>query len=86
MAGYGIKIDFKALYLSDVNCEFKSEFKSVGINQTLHSIYVVVVSRVNVEIPLSKKTVVCKTEVLIAESVLIGKVPEFYFNNESESQ
>ncbi len=78
LSGYGTPIKLKTTSVSDVVCEFVSKFESVGINQTLHSIYIDVVSTVNIEIPLNKRVEKCKTSVLVCESVLVGKVPEVY--------
>ncbi|MBE5734275.1 MAG: sporulation protein YunB [Clostridiales bacterium] len=78
LSGYGNNVDYKVLSVSKVDCDFKSEFKSVGINQTLHSIYVEVLSDVKIEVPLMSKSDITTSKILICESVLIGKVPEIY--------
>lgn len=78
LAGYGKKVYFKAVTVSSVRCELSGKFHSVGINQTLHSIYAAVVCETNIEIPLSKRTETSRTDILIAESVIVGKVPEIY--------
>ncbi len=80
LSGYGRKFDFKTLHVSSVNCEFKSNFTSVGINHTLHSIYLSVISKVIVDLPFAKEESEHVTDVLICESVLVGKVPEVYLN------
>ena len=80
ISGYGSAVKFKALSVSSVVCDFSSEFKAVGINQTLHSIYVNVICDVKIEVPLAPRVKTCKTSVLISETVLIGKVPEIYLN------
>ena len=80
IAGYGKIVDFKTVIVTDVVCDFLSTFDSVGINQTLHSIYLDVVINLNVLLPISSKQSECKTKVLISETVLVGKVPEVYLN------
>lgn len=79
LSGYGKKINFKAITIDSVNSEFQSEFKSVGINQTLHSIYVVVVCELKINNSLKKESQKIETKVLISESILVGRVPEIYF-------
>ena len=59
-------------------CDFSSKFTAVGINQTLHSIYVDVISEIDLNVPFNNHKVECKTSVLISETVLIGKVPDIY--------
>lgn len=80
LSGYGKEINLKTIYVSDVSCGFISDFKSVGVNQTLHSIYVEVVVNVNINLPLCNKKETFQTKILISESVLVGKVPETYLN------
>jgi len=52
----------------------------MGINQTRHAVYIRVDSSVNVIIPGKSKTVSVKTDVLICEAVIVGKIPEIYLN------
>ena len=80
IAGYGKNISFNALTISSVTCDFNSTFKSVGINQTLHSIYVDIKGDVKLEIPFSNYKNELKSSVLVCETVLVGKVPELYLN------
>ncbi len=78
LSGFGRPVTIKTLSVSFVVCEFYSVFKSVGINQTLHSVYIVVSSKVLMEMPLKREEVVCKTDVMVCEAVLVGKVPDTY--------
>lgn len=80
LSGYGNSVNFKTANVSSVKCEFRSSFKSVGLNQTLHSIYIDVICSVNFTVPFNSKNSECITSVLISETVLIGKVPETYLN------
>ena len=80
LSGYGKQIDFKVLSVSSVVCKFESEFTSVGINQTLHSIYITVQTNNTIFLPLQNKSNICKSKVLISETVLVGKVPDVYLN------
>lgn len=79
-SGYGTPVILKNINVSSVVCNFNSQFTSVGINQTLHSIYVDVLSTVFIEMPLEKKIINTKTSVLISETILVGKVPDLYLN------
>jgi len=78
LEGYGKPINHKLLSISTVNCEFYGEFKSVGINQTLHSIFVRVTVEINVETIVKSKTISVGSSILICETVIVGKVPEIY--------
>ncbi len=80
LSGYGSNVKVKVVNNVSVVCNFSSTFTSVGINQTLHSIYVDVISKINLSVPFNNKQIECKTSVLIGETVLIGKVPDIYLN------
>lgn len=80
ISGYGKNVNFKLMHVSSVTCEFLSRFESVGINQTLHSIYLNIICYINIDMPFNKNESKCITDVLISETILIGKVPEIYFD------
>ena len=65
-----------------VETDLKSEFKEAGINQTLHRIYLEVKCNVNILTPYStiKETIV--NQVLLAEGVIVGNIPNTYYNIE----
>ena len=78
-AGFGPKINMQIIPISNVSCEFASEFVSEGINQTKHSIYLEVVADISIVMPSGTSNFASLTEVLICESVLVGRVPDSYF-------
>ena len=80
LSGVGEKINYKLLTAESVSCDFYTEFTSVGINQTRHAVYVNVISEVGIYLPLTYKVVKVESKVLIAENVIVGKVPETYLN------
>lgn len=79
-SGYGKEVNFKSLSVDSVSCDFVSNFETLGINQTLHSIYVEVSCFVDCFMPFNKSKVVSKSKILISENILIGKVPDIYLN------
>lgn len=81
LAGYGKKIRIKTLSIINCNCDFVSEFTSVGINQTLHSIYTEISVEIKVNFGLSGNKSIVKSKVLLCEGVIVGKVPEFYLGD-----
>ena len=78
--GRGPIIKLKLMPIGVVNSNFKSEFKSVGINMTKHSLFLYVDVHVNVVMPVSSYEFYTTNQILLAESVIVGKVPEVYFN------
>ena len=60
----------------------KSEFKAQGINQTLHRVYLKVKCEVSILTPFKDITKEITSQVLLAENVIVGKIPSTYYNLE----
>ena len=82
LAGRGPRIKVKIMPVGTVGSDFKTEFVSTGINQTRHRVYLEVVSSMRVIAPFSTKTIKVVNNVNVAETVLIGNVPNSYYNLE----
>ena len=82
LAGRGPRIRVKIMPVGTVGSDFKTEFVSTGINQTRHRVYLQVVSSMRVIAPFSTKTIKVVNNVNVAETVLIGNVPNSYYNLE----
>lgn len=80
LAGSGPAVRFGIIPVGSVSCDFLSEYKSVGINQTLHKIYVEAVAEVDVIFPGESLRLCVPTEIFVCESVLVGKVPKTYLD------
>ena len=77
-AGFGPKLHLKIIPISNVACRFVSSFAEAGINQTKHSIYLEIVADISIIMPTGTSNFASLTEVLVAESVLVGKVPDTF--------
>lgn len=82
VAGLGPKIKVKIVPTGTVNVEFKTEFLSSGINQTRHRVYLEIKSKMGIVAPFVSNRVEVITELNVAETVLVGEVPETYYNLE----
>ena len=80
LSGLGPNINVNVLNAVSVNSTFDSRFTSVGINQTMHSIYINVNCDVKLHVPTYSKIYPVSVKVLICETVLVGKVPEVYLD------
>jgi len=79
--GRGVRVKLSASPIAIIGSSFDSNFISVGINNTLHKIYLTINARVEMNLPIQKQTIDVKQQVLLCESVIVGKVPNVYFNN-----
>ncbi len=82
LAGLGPSIHFRIIPVSSVSCGFSSVFDSVGINQTKHSIYLNVVADISIVMPSKTKNFAVTTQILVGESVIVGKVPDAYLQSD----
>ena len=83
LSGMGPKIAFNVSPYGEVLCSFSSNFDSAGINQTYHKLYLTILLKINVVFPFQKLSVVSDSEVLLCETLIIGKIPEVYLNSGS---
>src|SRR5690554_2281738 len=59
-------------------------FTSAGINQTRHRIYLKVMARLKLIVPLSSRYVDVTADVPVTEVVILGRVPEVYIGIDGE--
>ena len=79
-AARGPDINIRIIPVGSVETDFKSEFSSAGINQTKHRIYILFKTEMGVAIPFVEKKTIVTTSLPIAETVIVGDVPDFYIN------
>ena len=82
LAGVGPSVHFKIIPVSSVNCDFSSEFMSVGINQIKHSIYLNVVASISIVMPSRTEKFDVVTDILVGEFILVGSIPDTYLETD----
>ena len=70
----------------NLETDLKSEFKASGINQTLHRIYLEIKCNVIILTPFQTIEEPVINQVLLAEGVIVGEVPNSYYNLEGISK
>lgn len=83
LAGRGPEILVKIVPVGSVSTEFVTEFQSAGINQTRHKIYIRIKANLRIVIPTGAKQVEVISQVPVAETVIVGQVPQSYVNVEN---
>ena len=81
-SGIGPKINISIIPSGNVTTELKTEFKSQGINQTVYRIYLEVVCNERILTSYSVIETQIINQVLLVEAVIVGNVPETYYNLE----
>jgi sporulation protein YunB len=80
LSGMGPRIQIKLIPVGYADIEVKNNFISSGINQTKHEVELLVTSTVSVLLPMKSTDVVVKTQIPIAQTIIVGTVPETYTN------
>lgn len=78
LAGRGPKLRIRVIPLGSVHTEVENRFESAGINQTRHRILLRVTAEMTVLIAGYAAPTSVSTEVCVAETVIVGSVPENY--------
>ena len=80
LSALGPYVHVRIVPVSAVSAVFSTEFESAGINQTRHKIYLSLQTTVRLVIPSGAKQVALGSQVLVAESIIVGEVPSSYVN------
>ncbi len=86
LSGKGPRIPVEIVAVTMANTEFVNRFSAAGINQTRHRIVVLVNAAVSVLIPGGNAYAEVNAEVTVAETVIVGEVPETYTYFESDEK
>jgi len=84
LVGKGPEIPVRIVMLTSSHAAFRNEFSSAGINQSKHQILLDLVVEIDVLIPWETLSTQVSSEVLVAETILVGKVPDSYFLSDSD--
>lgn len=78
LANQGPNLKFTILHQGSVLVDFATEFAESGINQTRYKIYITVGVDVRIISPVTTSSITVNNNVLIAEIVIVGDVPDSY--------
>ena len=66
--------------VGDIQTSFSNEFTSSGVNQTRHSVYLQIYATVYLLIPGEVIPVSVQEQICVAETIIVGEVPDTYLN------
>ena len=78
LSGLGPDVHMRILYTGTASAEFENEFTTAGINQTRHQIFFKIDTEIAVLLPGRQCRTTVSTRVCVAETIIVGKVPETY--------
>ena len=80
LMGRGPAIPVQVKMLTSSFVRFDNDLIATGINQSRHVIKLIANVDIDIMIPLSTVSTTVETDILIAETVIVGRVPETYLN------
>ena len=86
LATYGPRIKVRIIPTRQVNVEIENKFEQAGINQTRHLIYLKTNTIIKIAVPLVNKDLAVSTTVPLADTIIVGAVPQTYVNFSVPSQ
>ena len=78
LSGRGPGIRFRVVTLGNPSATFTNEFSTAGINQTKHQIMLELTVQVNILVPGRTTRETITTQMLVAETVIVGDVPNVF--------
>lgn len=85
-SGSGPKLPVKVMSISASDADFRNDFSEAGINQTSHRIMMDVTITMTVLTPVGTENVTVTSGVVVAETVIVGSVPNSYVNVKPQTQ
>lgn len=82
----GPQFDIELETAGNIVSDIRTEFESVGINQTLHKIYLDLNTSIGILTPFSNFSKSIESSVLLTQAVIVGEVPETYYEFTSEPE
>ena len=80
LSSIGPNIPIGLSSVGKVNTDVKSEFVSQGINQTIHRVYLQIDCNVDILTPYENIGTSVSNQVLLLENLIVGEIPENYFD------
>ncbi|MCH5155516.1 MAG: sporulation protein YunB [Clostridiales bacterium] len=79
--GVGPDIKMRVYLVGSTRSQMTSVFSSAGINQTLHRLYFTIHGNIAIAVPGIPSTIKVSAEVLMSETLIVGKVPPTYLQS-----
>lgn len=84
LGGFGPRLSVQIVPIGAVSTYFETEFETAGINQTRHKIFLTLETSVSLIVPADSRMVQVTSTVPIAESIIVGQVPDSFVDVSDE--
>src|SRR5471030_1634930 len=82
----GPKITMEIEPIGTISTSYESKFESAGINQTRHKIYLNVIAKIRLKIPLNNQDIDVSTQIPVSDTIIVGKIPNATFGFPTNDQ
>jgi len=82
LAGSGFDVNIQVIPTGNILTQIKNEFESTAINQTVYRIYLELTCKVSIISQYKSIEDEIVNQVLLVETVIVGEVPQSYYNLE----
>lgn len=82
LLGKGPHIEIEVIVLTSSYATVENRFTDCGINQTKHQLFLDMTLDIDILIPLQTLSTRVTQEILIAETIIVGEVPQMFVNTE----
>lgn len=86
LSGSGFKVPISISTVGNVKTDVRSEFKSKGVNQTLHRLYLQIETEISILTPFNTIQESITNQLILAENIIVGEIPETYYNLEGMNE
>lgn len=83
LSGKGPDINVDIVMLTSSHADYKSIIQSAGINQSEYKLVLEITIDIDVLVPWGIESATTVNEIIVADTVIVGKVPETYLNMEN---
>jgi sporulation protein YunB len=85
LSGWGPRVNVNIIPAGQINVDILNTFTETGINQSRHLIYFEIKSKLRIAVPFMEQEISIVSNIPLAETIIIGKVPETYVNMDDGS-
>jgi sporulation protein YunB len=78
LSNFGVEVPLNIEAICNCYTSVDSDFEGMGINQTRHSLVVTLHVDIRIVIPMRSEESTAFNDIIMAESVIVGEVPETY--------
>ena len=86
LKAFGPQFEIELETAGRINSNINSEFEAVGINQTLHKIFLNLNTNIGILTPYGSFSRNFETSVLMVQAIIVGEIPETYYDFDGMSE